>query len=350
MGVYLAIVLFSAFQAAVPLPVFFYAWQLARAFLMYVVISKACSDQRVAPSLLKGMAIGLCFEAGSVIWERVGLGVIQTTGTFGHQNLLGMASHFVIFPFFALLLAGERGWWPVTTPLAGGIIAALTASRATIGLVSLGLAVVFVFSATRRWTPQLTRVVLWGTAAIAVLSSLALSSLGERFAVEPLTAYDERAALVSASAMMLADRPMGVGANNFVIVNNTGGYAVRADVDLAGRSALVHNIYWLTLAEMGYPGLVALLLLLSSPLTVALRCSWRNPRDQRVGLMIGLATALLIIYIHSYFEWVFFTIQIQYLFATTVGLIAGLAHDMGYWRPRKAQVFGVVRIPGHADA
>src|SRR5262249_2649449 len=124
MGFYLLTVLLSAIQAAVPFATFFYAWQLARVFLVYAVVTRACADERVAPSLLKGMAIGLCFEAFIVIWERVGLGIIQTSGTFGHQNLLGMVSHFVIFPFFALLLAGERGWWPAITPLAGAIIAA----------------------------------------------------------------------------------------------------------------------------------------------------------------------------------------------------------------------------------
>jgi O-antigen ligase len=339
MGFYLAVVLLSAIQAAVPFAALFYAWQLARVFLVYAVVTRACADERVAPSLLKGMAIGLCFEAGVVIWERVGLGVIQTAGTFGHQNLLGMVSHFAIYPFFALLLAGERGWWPAIVPLAGGIIAALTASRATVGLVGLGLAVVFVLSAARRWTAQKARVALFGAAAIAVLAPLALASLDKRFAADPPSDYDERAALVSASAMMLADRPMGIGANNFAVVNNTQHYAERAEIAWTSRSAIVHNIYWLTLAEMGYLGLVALVLLLLRPLIVALRCGWRNRGDQRGDLMIGFATTLLIIYVHSYFEWILFTVQIQYMFAMTGGMIAGLAQEMGYWR--RAKVRGI---------
>jgi hypothetical protein len=129
MGFYLAAVLLSAIQAIVPFATIFYVWQLARVFLVYAVVTKACADERVAPSLLKGMAIGLCFEACVVIWDRFHLGVVQASGTFGHQNLLGLVSHFVLFPFFALLLAGERGWWPSATSLAGGVIAALSASE-----------------------------------------------------------------------------------------------------------------------------------------------------------------------------------------------------------------------------
>jgi O-antigen ligase len=341
MGFYLSVVLLSATQAAVPVATLFYTWQLARVFLVYAVVTKACADERVVPSLLKGMAIGLCFQACVVIWERVGGGAIQATGTFGHQNLLGMVSHFVIFPFFALLLAGERGWWPATAPLAGGVIAAMTASRATVGLVGLGLTVVFALSATRGWTAHKARVALFGAAAIAVLAPLALASLDRRFAADPLLDYDERAQFVSAAAMMLANRPMGIGANNFAVVNNTQGYAERVEIYWKSRSNLVHNIYWLTLAEMGYLGLVALLLLLLRPLTVAFRCGWRNRGDPRGDLMIGFATSLLIIYIHSYFEWVFFTTHVQYIFAMTAGMIAGLAQEMGYWRRAKVHSIGL---------
>src|SRR6478736_2370209 len=53
MGLYLATVLLSAFQASVPFAVFFYAWQLARGFLVYVTVSRACADERVVPALLK---------------------------------------------------------------------------------------------------------------------------------------------------------------------------------------------------------------------------------------------------------------------------------------------------------
>jgi O-antigen ligase len=341
MGFYLATVLLSAVQAAVPFATLFYAWQLARIFLVYAVVTKACGDERVVPSLLKGMAIGLCFEACVVIWERVGLGMIQATGTFGHQNLLGMVSHFVIFPFFALLLAGERGWWPAVTPLAGIIIAAFTASRATVGLVALGLAIVFVLSAARRWTAQKARVALISAIAIALLTPLALVSLETRFAAEPASDYDERAVLLSAAGKMLADNPMGVGANNFAVINNTRGYAEQAQMSWMTRAALVHNIYWLTLSETGYFGLVALLLLLVNPLIVALRCGWGNRGDKGGDLMIGFAATLLIIYVHSYFEWVLFTTQVQYMFAMTIGMIAGLAQEMGYWRRAKEHRLGL---------
>ncbi len=50
-------------------------------------------------------------------------------------------------------------------------------------------------------------------------------------------------------------------------------------------------------------------------------------------MLIGLATGLLMCYIHSFFEWALVTIEIQYLFALNVGLIVGLSRSLGHARP-----------------
>ena len=58
--------------------------------------------------------------------------------------------------------------------------------------------------------------------------------------------------------------------------------------------------------------------------------------------MIGFATTLIVVYIHSYFEWVFFAPQVQYMFAMSVGMIAGLAQQLGYWQ--RAKVGGGIGV------
>jgi O-antigen ligase len=134
--------------------------------------------------------------------------------------------------------------------------------------------------------------------------------------------------------MMLSDHPMGVGANNYVVAANVGGYNQRAGV--AARTASlatnVHNAYLLSAAETGYFGLVTFVMLLLRPLIVAFRCGWRNRKDQRGDLLLGLGVTLLVVYVHCFFEWVFFSFKVQYLFAITAGLIVGLAQQLGYWR------------------
>jgi hypothetical protein len=358
MLVYFAAVLLSSLQAEEPIAALFYAWQLARIFLVYAVVSKACVSERFVPSLLAGMSVALCFEACIVIWQRFALNVIQPTGALGHQNGLGLMSEFVVFPNLALLLARyprlllaryPRGLALVTF-FSGALTAALTASRATIGLAGLGYIALFSLSIQRRGTQWKALMGFIGVVGMVLLAVLALSSLERRFAISAGSSYDERAAFESAAATILADHPMGIGANNYAFFATTEGYSRNARVASLdpALSPHVHSIYWLTAAETGYLGLVALVLLLLRPLTVAFICAWRNRGDRRSELLLGLGTSLLIVYIHSAFEWATLNVEIQYVLAMVVGMVAGVAQKLGYWqhagiRRRRSVSFGVLR-------
>jgi O-antigen ligase len=344
MALYFLAVLLSAFQSPVPVAALFYPWQLARMFLVYAVVAKAMVDERVAPALLTGMTVGLCFAAWEALWERFGLGILQVGGSFGHQNLLGLMSHFVVFPWFALLLAGERGWRPVVSPLVGLVVQVLTVSRATVGLAGAGYVGLLVLSVLRRWTFRKALILAAGVVVMCLLIPITISSFDERFSKQVTTNYDERAAFENAAEMMISDHPLGVGANYYVVAANTGGYNNRAGVApvIGSESTNVHNIYYLVTAETGYIGLATFVLMLLQPLVVAFRCGWRNRGDRRGDLLLGLGISLFVIYVHSYFEWIFITFSPQYMFALDVGLVAGLATQLGYWRSQAGNRVGAV--------
>jgi hypothetical protein len=168
MAIYLAVTALSAIWAIFPVAALFYTLQLARVFFVCVTVYRGvCGDRRVPEAVLKGLAAGLFLEVAFAGWQRAH-GVLQTPGTFDSQNLLGMTSHFVIFPFFAAILGGRRDRLAPAVVVAGLVIAVLTASRGTILLDCLGLATVFVLSARRQWTPRKTKVLWAGVAAMAV--------------------------------------------------------------------------------------------------------------------------------------------------------------------------------------
>jgi O-antigen ligase len=344
MAFYFLATAFSALQALAPIFSLFYPWQLARMFLVYATVTKGCSDPRVTWALMKGMAAALIMEAGLVVWQRFGLGLIQTGGTLGHQNLLGLMSHLVILPFFALLLAGSRGPLPAAVVLAGAIIDVSTASRGTIAFSAFGFAAIFALSAIGKWTPRKARALLIGAVAIAVLAPAAMFSLEKRFDASPWTdlgegGYDERQAYKAAAAMMLSQHPLGIGANHFAVIGNVGRYYENGDVQAyaAARAGNVHNIYYLVAAETGYLGLIALLIFLGTPLIVAFRCGWRHLGDDRGNLLLGLGVALLTVYFHSWLEWSLATFSAEYLLAMTMGLVAANARQLGYWRATRSR-------------
>jgi O-antigen ligase len=339
MAIYLAATALSAIQAMHPVAALFYPLQLGRTFLVCATVYRGvCADRRVPEAVLKGLAAGMLLEVAVAGWQRAH-GVLQTPGTFSSQNHLGMISQFVIFPFFAVILGGRRGRLAPAVVAAGLVIAILTASRGTIALDFLGLAIVFVLSAVGQWTPRKAKVLWAGVAALTVFVFFAASSLQQRFhggTQLGLSEEDhERVTYKRAAAEMLADHPMGVGANHFTIVANLGGYFTHVgEFWGAGRASNVHNVYWLVAAETGYIGLVAFVPFLISPLIAAWRCGFRHRRDPRGGLLLGLGVALLVVYVHSFEEWIFVVLETQYVLAIVVGLVAGLTEELHYWRPK----------------
>src|SRR5207248_9522813 len=88
----------------------------------------------------------------------------------------------------------------------------------------------------------------------------------------------ERASMKAAARMIIADHPFGVGANQYVVVANTGGYSERAGVawNEDNRAAPVHDTYYLITAELGFIGLIGLLAMLGSFIVVGLRSFRRH--------------------------------------------------------------------------
>src|SRR5271155_3511613 len=157
----------SIMQADVPMGSEFYCWQLIRLFVVYYAVAKACAVPYFASNCLTGLAIGLSYEAVTAGWEHFVLGQIQAAGTEAHQNTLGLISHLIAFPFFALLLAGRTGWLPAAAVFAALIVEVSTTSRATVGLAAAGYLGLFLVSAFRKWTSRKARVLLIGSVLVA---------------------------------------------------------------------------------------------------------------------------------------------------------------------------------------
>ena len=334
---YTALVLLSLLQNDVPISTFFYVWQLARMVLVLSAVAMTCRDPKAVRGLILGLILGICFQAVMSLKAHA-QGAIQAAGTLGHQNLLGMLTHFVIFPSLAMLLATKKSRWLWLGPIAGLTAVVLTASRATIAFSAIGVVLTLLLSMMRQPSGRKTTVALAGVLSLVVAAPVAYATLGARFSKPSDTGdYDERAAFERAAKAIVHDHPLGVGGNHYVIVANTQGYSDRAGVAavFGSRSAHVHNAYLLSAAETGYAGLVAFVLMLVWPVIVALRCAWRYRRDPRGDVLLGLAVALVMVSLHSLYEWIFVLYVTQYMYAIAVGLIAGIAAEMGFWAPRR---------------
>lgn len=333
MILYFLAALMATFWAKMPEAGAFYCWQLLRVFLLYLAVARVCAlESEAVASILKGFAAAQIFECVFALLQRFGLHILQTPGTMGSQNELGIASHFVIFPFFALMLGGRRGWLPPVVVLCGLATDVLTTSRGAVLLGLIGLGLIWLLSSVTRFSSRKLNVALMGLAVLALMAPLAIVSFDQRFGRSNLGLAEdlERLAFKRAASMMIADHPEGVGPNNFAFVANVDGYYNRSGRNISsnGRSSNVHNLYILIWAETGAAGLASYLLMLATPLAIAMRRVLRSGRrdadDPQMDVLIGAAVTLIVIDIHSTEEWVMIVSDLQYLLAIVFGLIAGL--------------------------
>lgn len=124
--------------------------------------------------------------------------------------------------------------------------------------------------------------------------------------------------------MVIADHPLGVGANRFVTVANVGGYYQRAGVVWNSFGALVHNTYYLVTAEMGFLGLIALFGVLLAVLSLTFGTFRRAPPSFGAEYALGTTVTILAVAAHSYYEWITMYWVIHFLLAMNVGVMVAI--------------------------
>ena len=317
----------------------FFVWQLTRMLLLLLAVRRIAVQPGGVTALLQGLMAGAVLQASYSVMERLH-GVAQASGTMGHQNLLGMALHFTIYPSLAMLLAGRRDKLTIAGFVASLIGIVLTGSRGTIGIAAGGIVLLILLSIMRRPTGRKSAIAGAGIAAMLIVSPVAWSGLSKRLSAQSIASSDEeRQAFKRAAWLMVADHPFGVGANQYVMVANTGGYSERAGViwNYTSRSANVHQTYLLMMAELGYIGAFAFLLLMIAPPIIALREAWRARRDPSGEIILGFAVAIGAVAVHCMFEWIYVYAGPQYLHAIALGILGALIAQQRAPKRRRKQ-------------
>ncbi|WP_205481684.1 O-antigen ligase family protein [Sphingomonas arenae] len=315
----------SIFAGQQKWPSFFYAWQVLRAVLVYVAVSRAAAaDERVPIAILSGLAVGVFINCLTAVQQFLG-GDIQAGGRMGHQNLLGMMTHFAVMPAFALLLGGRRTLLAAAIVAAGAVIAIVGGSRATIGLFGLGLVVTTLLSMRNHMTGRKGVFAGVAVATLVLAAPVMMWAVDRRSEASKASSNQERQAFINAAKMMIADHPLGVGGNQYVLVANIGGYSGRAGVawNAGNRAAPVHNLYYLTTAELGYLGLAGLLTIIVALVQYGL-ASLRRVSGERADFAVGATAVMIVVAAHSYYEYITVTFYVQYLLGMMAGILVGV--------------------------
>lgn len=327
LGVIGIAVLISSLAAGTLFPCFFYAWQLARAALLTVAVARLTASSKEAPvAILTGVGAGVVAAALSATWAHLH-GAVQTGGFLGHQNTLGIISHFASIPAFALLLAKRRTGLALVILAAEVLILYAGGSRGTIGLFAIGMVICAGLSLRHRKSGR-KAAILAGFAVLGLVAApVMLAAIERRPQDEIASSNAEREAFKAAARLIIADHPLGIGADRYVLVANIGGYSDKAGVpwNNTEREAPVHNSWLLITAELGYLGLIGFLILVGSCAVYGIRALSRIEHGERADLLVGITTALIVVALHSCFEWITMTYLVHYFFAMAAGMLFGLA-------------------------
>ncbi len=320
---YLTFALASVLLATLPGYALFSVWKIFRGYVTFSVITRAMDHEHFGPATLRGFALGLIYVGFLSVKQQYLDGLHQPAATFAHQNTLGMVL-CLFFPIFFLMILSERGGkLAAFTCVACALGVMMTLSRSAIAVMAFS-AVISAFSSirepTRRKVWILSGCALLGLAAVAVRGD----TLIDRFLNAPEVSGHARDLFEQAAKEMFSDHPLGIGINQYSYQLNQGGYGKQVGVPPGDEGGIVHNIYWLTLAEMGVQGLLSYLLVLFMPMLTA----WRlfrggvtpQLRDFGLGILLGVVGFAL----QGTLEWASRQAPLTYLFWMLLGFLVGL--------------------------
>jgi len=269
----------------------------------------------------------------------------RARGTFGHPNLLAPYLLMVVPAIFgAALFTRDRllalGGYMVTGLGLVGVIA--SKSRAPIALMAVGLIMVSIV-AVRLRALSVRRAIGVTVLALGIASAATvpfIQDILDRLQGDFGSSVEFRSEYNRAGLGIWNDHPLiGIGPNNVNLElgrHAPGLAALITDTeqfrDLGNvRSATIHNVYVLMLAETGVIGLAAFLFMLAAPLLRAFRAG-RESHDAVRGACVGAGCGLIVGYAQQMVDFSLWYDSAWFSFAIIIGLIS-TARVMGVERP-----------------
>jgi len=331
------------------------AVKFAKMSLVFLGVFSALHDERDVKALMRGFAIALLVQLWVCLWGRYAGGGYRVTGWFEHQNPMAMWSYQIAMPILALALAKQTSRRDMLLFFsafgAAGLVVVLTVSRAALAALGLGTIIVVAASFFEGFSAR--KVIV--TCVMIVGGTLVMLKAADTFMARVEGAGDDspendlRFVLNLQSKTMLNDHPLtGIGWNNYGLANSrplgdeyskiledweaNRGRAIYPENFM--QNPLTESLYWLTLAETGYPGFIAFVLFFLVIFWHSLRTSLMFWKSSLGLFFFGLLAALAISALHGTVERVF--TQTKNL--TTEIILCAIVARGAYWRAEQKKL------------
>jgi hypothetical protein len=347
MLLYLALVAISATTAFVPIYAAFGLLKFVRYTLALWIVTNSVWDEGDVAWLFPTLAACVGYESFVSLKMYLG-GVYRARGTFDHSNTLGMYLNMLLpIVFSALLNLKTRFTWAYLAVFGVGTgVVVLTLSRGSWVALGLALAIVTPVSFLLRARPK--KFALIGLMALMAIppGAIAVQKMIQRIREAPESSGEARVTFNMVARQMARDRTFGAGINNYSY-GSDGPYSDPFEGGL-DKGGLCHNLYYLTVGELGWAGLVALLLLHGSIYATLLAFLARHvSEDTRSIYALGWLGGMATVSLQSTLEWAMVQTSMSFTFLGLAGGAAALGRiregkSVTRWRVR------VVNVPAPA--
>ncbi len=233
-----------------------------RGFLLFLAIYYYVRKPGNLDIVVLAICIATLYLGFVVLSDRYIHHIHRVKGTLPHPNSLATYMAMCGTFLFCILLNERR--WPRVAMLStaiglAGLSVVMTISRGGLAALVLGLGLSFLLLGWRNISIKNVVIVSLGALAGVVVLVSAADTLLERFMGEQDAAGDleYRMYYNNQAKLMASERLFGVGPGNFSALS-WDRYAAMVDPDNPPGTP-AHNIWFLTLGETGYPGLIIFL-------------------------------------------------------------------------------------------
>jgi O-antigen ligase len=326
MALYVGIAALSVAAAYVPQYAAFGLLKFVRDLLVFWIVANAIRDEDDLKWLIWTGVVVITFESLISVKDYFG-GVYRARGTFSHSNTLGMYLNMWLPIIFSYLLNVKDRFQALFLGVFGmgcGVVV-LTLSRGSWVTMFMAVAMVVPLSLFVALKPR--KFALLGLMAILAMPPgvIAVQKMITRIREAPEASGEARHTFNDTAADMARDLPLGVGINNYSYGTDASPYSEEYQGGL-DQGGLCHNVYYLTLGEMGWVGLISFLFVLASMYTILARFFITSFRDDlrtvwAIGWLAGLSTVVL----QSWLEWALRQTVLSFTFYGLAAVMVGVA-------------------------
>lgn len=325
--------------------------KILRGILLFLAVFFTIQKAEDVRFLLVVIAVAINYELFLSLYQRYMAGQHRVSGSFSHPNILSLYALLCLPLFVAVSFADNasrllRGLCVISF-LAAAVCVVLSVSRTGyVGLLFLA-PVSFLACSRLRITPVRLGFAGLGMLAVFLIAAKAGDTLMERlesFSIEHeyFSETGDRGRYFRVAGPAIRENPlMGIGLNNWSYwisnryaheagVQTTGTFPVVPYPDtesppvVHGQFAPAHNLYLLTLTELGLPGLVLLLVLLMRWGAISGYSFISGGNDVVTNVQAGVFLGLLALLMQSWTEWEFRATNMYFLCHILSGVAAAI--------------------------